>query len=107
MNAQPSKIRQVAGPIANIQEWPSATTLAATLGVTANYIYRLIRAGKLSVVETQLGYLIEPDEARAYAQRRNKRLATYRGRPGPRQRNRPFRLVVESLEEEPPHAAVG
>jgi hypothetical protein len=102
-----SQIRYVTGPIQNIQEWPSAASFAASLGVTTNYVYRLIQAGTLAVVETQLGYLLEPGEARAYAQRRRERLATYRGRPGPRQKKHSFRLDLEASEEYDNHEAAG
>ncbi len=106
------QMRLVNGPINNIAEWPSAANFAAALEppVSAGYVHRLIRTGVLAVIETQLGYLLEPTEARDYAQKRKQRLQTYRGRPGPRARkHQPFRLLEESssVEVEEPYAHAG
>lgn len=56
--------------VVDVIEWPAASDVARHLDVSASYISRLIRTGRLRVVRTRLGNLIDPLSVEEYAKTR-------------------------------------
>jgi hypothetical protein len=57
--------------------WPSVRDVTSTLGVTQPYVHLLIRRGRLRVVRTRVGMLVDPVSVEEFAAQRTART----GRP--------------------------
>jgi hypothetical protein len=92
----------------DLKTWPTLAEVARELGVDWSYVYDLVRLGKLAVARTRIkgAYRLEPTEVCQFIQRRAERLARYKRRPGPhnRERHLPRLAAVTSPGNEGDHA---
>lgn len=61
--------------ILDVVEWPAARDVARRFDVSPSYVSRLIRSGRLRVVQTRLGCLVDPESVREFAELRATRKA--------------------------------
>jgi hypothetical protein len=54
----------------DLLEWPSVRDVTGILGVTQPYVHLLIRRGRLSVVRTRVGILVDPRSVEEFAAQR-------------------------------------
>jgi excisionase family DNA binding protein len=57
----------------DLTEWPSVTEVCKRLDVSRPYVARLIASGRLRIVRTHLGMLVDPRSVEEYAVARKPR----------------------------------
>lgn len=57
----------------DILEWPSVRDVTRILGVTPPWVHSLIKAGKLRIVRTRVGILVDPRSVEEVAAQREVR----------------------------------
>jgi hypothetical protein len=60
----------------SIADWPAARDVALRLAVSQVYVHKLIQAGRLRVVQTPLGVLVDPSSIADFEEQRAVRKST-------------------------------